>query len=125
MSKETITPTELETALDSFTGTTQWYRHSLFRSFLYTDGVKYLAENAGAYWLLDLICGFQYEFAKMKTQEFQVWKLSVSEDNTAILVCQDGNYRTIHEHELEFTDFPLKEVEVWLSGSVLYLPSEH
>jgi hypothetical protein len=36
-----------------FTGTENWYRHSLNRNVTYTDGVKFMAESAGAYWLID------------------------------------------------------------------------
>ena len=41
--------------LRQFTGTEQWYRHGLARNILFTDGAKYLADEAGAYWLLDEI----------------------------------------------------------------------
>lgn len=41
--------------LRMFTGTERWYRHNIARRMLYTDGVQYFAEKAGAYWLLDII----------------------------------------------------------------------
>ena len=41
--------------LSQFTGTENWYRHNLNTDILYTDGAKYVAETAGAYWLLDEI----------------------------------------------------------------------
>ncbi len=45
-----------------FTGTEQYYFNPLFEQFRYTDGVKFLAERAGAYWLLDyLLDGFGIE----------------------------------------------------------------
>ena len=59
MSEKTLTPEELEAGLRQFYGTEVWYRHPLFRKCLYTEGVQYLAEHGGAYWLLDLIFGFQ------------------------------------------------------------------
>ena len=40
-------------ALRQFTGTEKWYRHPFVRTVLYTDGVKYVAEQGGAYWLID------------------------------------------------------------------------
>jgi hypothetical protein len=49
------TKTFSRAALRQFTGTENWYRHGLVRSVLYTDGAKYVAESAGAYWLLDEI----------------------------------------------------------------------
>ena len=43
------------TQADLFTGTEVWYRHSLIRKILYTEGIQYPAEKAGAYWLIDEI----------------------------------------------------------------------
>ena len=41
--------------LMQFTGTKQWYRHALNRKVLFTDGAKYVADTACAYWLHDEI----------------------------------------------------------------------
>ena len=41
--------------LKQFTGTEYWYRHGLVRTVLFTDGAKYVADQGGAYWLLDEI----------------------------------------------------------------------
>ena len=45
--------------LRQFTATEHWYRHPLNRAVLYTDGAKFVAERAGAYWLLDEIALLQ------------------------------------------------------------------
>ena len=115
-------------ALAQFTGTENWYRHSLGRQFLYTDGVKYVAEEAGAYWLIDAIISYQYD-PRIKNnqglQEFQLWKLEVKEDRSAILVCEDGNDVVILTQEIPFTDFPLSKISFYLESKVLLLPSEH
>ncbi len=42
--------------LAQFTGTEQYYKH--LGGLVYTDGVKYLAEKAGSYWLLDIIASY-------------------------------------------------------------------
>ncbi|MCA1991143.1 MAG: hypothetical protein LDL41_03725 [Coleofasciculus sp. S288] len=39
--------------LAQFIGTTTYYQHRPFSNFYYTDGVKYVAEQGQAYWLLD------------------------------------------------------------------------
>jgi hypothetical protein len=50
--------------LRHFTGSENWYRHSLNPTVLYTDGAKHVADTAGAYWLLDEIAlAQQYENA--------------------------------------------------------------
>ena len=41
--------------LAQFTGSQNFYRHGLVREVLYTEGVEYVVDNAGAYWLLDEI----------------------------------------------------------------------
>ncbi len=115
-------------ALAQFTGTENWYRHSLFRQFLYTDGVKYVAEEAGAYWLIDAIISHQYDSRIQNDrglQEFQLWKLEVKEDHSAILICEDGNDTKILTQEIPFTDFPLQKIEFYMENKVLLLPREH
>lgn len=111
--------------LAHFTGTDQWYRHGLNRSMLYTDGVQYLAEKGGAYWLLDKIATLQLE-PKIRREEFQVWRLTVA-DNRARLTCDDGNDNSpvIYSEDIDFTDFPLDEITIWVEGNVMLLPSEH
>ena len=54
------------TELQQFTGTEQWFRHGLNRKVLYTDGVQYVAEQAGAYWLVDEIALAQAYIAPVK-----------------------------------------------------------
>ena len=44
-----------EADLRNFTGSEHWYRHGLVRTILFTDGAKYVADQGGAYWLLDEI----------------------------------------------------------------------
>ncbi|MET3969114.1 DUF6876 family protein [Bradyrhizobium sp. S3.9.1] len=111
--------------LRQFTGTGQWFRHSLMRTMTYTEGVQYLAETGGAYWLVDKVATLQLE-PKVRTEEFQSWKLKVNlEKTTAALTCDDGNGNIVHSETIDFTDFPLDEVELWVEGNVILLPSEH
>ena len=63
--------------LQQFTGTDHYYRHSINRHVLFTDGVKYLADKAGAYWLLDEIALIQRYDRRVAVEEFQVWTLTV------------------------------------------------
>jgi hypothetical protein len=49
----------------------------------FTDGAKYVADDAGAYWLLDEIALAQRYEKKVSGEEFQVWKLTVNADSTA------------------------------------------
>ncbi|MDD2466938.1 MAG: hypothetical protein PHI97_23330 [Desulfobulbus sp.] len=111
--------------LMQFTGSEYWYRHSLVRSVLFTDGAKYVAETGGAYWLLDEIALAQRFEKKVAGEEFQLWKLAVKQDHTAILACEDGNGRKVLSKRIPFTDFPLEEIAFYFINNTILLPSEY
>jgi hypothetical protein len=60
--------------MSRFTGSEHWYRHGLVPSITFTDGAKYGADAAGAYWLLDEIAPAVRQ--ESCAEEFQVWKLA-------------------------------------------------
>jgi len=111
--------------LKQFTGTERWYRSGMNGKVLYTEGAKYVADVAGAYWLLDEIALSQCTVRRVSREAFQVWRLSVRPDHSATLTCEDGNYNVIHTRKIGFTDFPLDRITLWFSNNVIYLPSEH
>jgi hypothetical protein len=80
-----------EADLRHFTGSENWYRHGLNREVLFTDGAKYVADQGGAYWLLDEIALAQRAQKAVAAEEFRVWTLTVKDDRTASLTCEDGN----------------------------------
>jgi hypothetical protein len=110
--------------LSQFTRFEHWYRHGLVRSILFTDGAKYVADAAGAYWLLDEIALAQRFDQKVAAEEFQVWKLTVNPDDSATLVCEDGNYNVVCTKQIPFTDFPAEGITLWFENNTIYLPSE-
>lgn len=70
------------------------------------DGAKYVADTAGAYWLLDEIALAQ-SLKRVAGEEFQLWKLKVNlAENTARLICEDGNGKTVMTKRIGYTDFP-------------------
>jgi hypothetical protein len=113
------------TDLHQFTGTEQWFRHALNRKVLYTEGAQYVAEKAGAYWLLDEIALAQGHVPQVKATPFQVWNLTVKPDHSATLVCEDGNGNTVYSKEIPFTDFPAQGIRFFFTDNVLLLPSEY
>ena len=117
-----IEPNQLRAELAHFTGTTQWFKNPLFPNFRYTDGVKYLAEQAGAYWLIDYI--FSNQISPVKETPFQVWKITVVE-NEGFIKVEDGNDNVVKEFKIPFTDFPLEEYTLWFVDGVLLLKSEY
>ena len=111
--------------LMQFTGSEHWYRHAMVRDILYTDGVQYLAETAGAYWLIDEIA-FAQRFDKLlAAEEFQSWKLNVNADHAATLTCEDGNGGVVFTKAIECTDFPLAEITLYFMNNTILLPSEY
>jgi hypothetical protein len=119
---------ELNQKLADFTGTINWWKHWT-NLLAYTDGVKALAEEAQAYWLIDAIASHQIN-PKVARHDFQVWTLTVSEDKTAVLqMKEDSDKQPVVTQKIEYTDFPTGKFTLWIEGSgrerVLLLPSEH
>ena len=120
-SKKTLSAADLA----QFTGTEKWYRHSITRNILYTEGAQHVAEDGGAYWLLDEIALIQPYDQNVSAEEFQVWTLKVRPDQTATLACDDGNGNVVFSKEIPFTDFPLETIKLYFANNVIHLPSEY
>ncbi|MEG4424883.1 hypothetical protein QUA98_11070 [Microcoleus sp. D3_18cC1] len=127
----------LEKNLQHCSGSEQYYKHWL--GLLYTDGVKYLAENAQAYWLIDAIASHQPRANRIhRLTEFQLWFLHVGKEhefikprgnNDAVLTCWEDTPTKETKpgiiQQIPYTDFPLKEIKLFLQEKVLLLPSEN
>ena len=111
--------------LIQFTGSEQWYRHSLNRKVMFTEGAKYVADTAGAYWLLDEIALTQLGEACVAAEEFQLWKLTVTPDSHATLTCENGNGGAVFSKDISFTDFPLPDLTFYFCNNTILLPSEY
>ncbi len=104
---------------EQFYGSEEWFRHPLNRNILFTEGAKYVADEAGAYWLLDRIA-----LSEEPRGPFQAWKLTV-QANKGILVCEDGNGNCLSKSEPFFTDFPEPGITLWCIEGTILLPSEY
>ena len=62
---------------------------------------------------------------KVAAEEFQLWKLTVKDDHTAMLSCEDGNGQKVFSKKIEFTDFPLDEISFYFTDNTILLPSEY
>lgn len=117
------------TDLNHFTGTEKYYRY--LAGLKLTDGVKYLAEEAKAYWLLDIIASYQTK-PSIRKEHFQVWELKLSLDNAAtgkhaavVTMKTDTNNPLLVKQEIDYTDFPLDSITLWLIDGVILLTSEY
>ena len=115
----------LAAELRQFTGSENFYRHPLVRKIIYTDGVKFLADKAGAYWLIDELAFAQEFEPSVKCEEFQFWKLAVEGDSTAKLSCENGNGKTVYSKDISLTDFPMKEIKLYCTDSTILFTSEY
>ena len=111
--------------LAQFTGSEQFFRHGLVRSIVFTEGVKYVADEAGAYWLIDEIALAQKYEPKVRAEEFQVWDLIVADDHSAVLKCDDGNGHEVFSKRIGWTDFPAPSIRFYACNSTILLPSEY
>jgi hypothetical protein len=123
--------------LRQFTGDLDRFRHPLARGVIYTPGVQYLAERAGAYWLIDeialAIAGGDVARAGQsddRVLSLHFWKLEVREDRSAALTARaDSDVPPFLSRRIPWTDFPLDYLDVWAGFDgqhwTLYLPSEH
>lgn len=110
--------------LSQFTGTSKYYR--ITPKILLTDGTYYLAEQAGAFWLM---IGFASHLDELNRDVwFAVLKLHVT-GCAASLSIEDGNDNLLAKQEIECTDFPLPSISLYgclESGQwVLMLPNEY
>ena len=114
---------ELLGELAHFAGDLNRYRHWT-GTLIFTPGVQHLVERAGAFWLIDLVASWQTD-PKVRREPFQVWELKVKPDHTAVAAATDGNGNVLASQTIEFTDFPLPSISLWLEDGTLLLPAEH
>ena len=127
MSKHDLRASDLE----QFRGGDTRYMHWT-RRLVYTEGVQYMAEKGGAYWLIDAIASYQ-NHKRIRTnpmlRDFQLWELKVrvkNEQRAATLTMRaDSDQGTIIRQRIEYTDFPLDYIRLYVEGDTLLLPSEH
>lgn len=128
----------IEAGLRQFTGDLERYPHPINRRVIYTPAVQYLAEEAGAYWLIDAIASWigSHSFntalaADERLQSMHFWQLRVDHaDHSAVLTAvPDSDEEPFITQRIPFTDFPLAKIDIWAGFDgrywTLYMPSEH
>ena len=120
------TPAELLGHLAQCRGTEEYHR--THPGLLATDGAKYLADAAGAYWLLDIV----WSVLRKITDEFAVLELSLEEGSSQaeVLIHNGREPRTVyHRQAIPYTDFPLPSVKLYIQENglerVVMLPGEY
>ena len=128
----------LEDNLAQFSGSEQWYKHFSGR-LIYTDGIDYLAREAGAFWLIDAIASHQPQISRIASKQqrtdildFQIWVLRKTPQlrwpkAAKLTMHADLPGEAIVTQIIEFTDFPLDEITLYLEAGeypTLMLPGE-
>lgn len=133
---DTRPPHSLESELAHFMGDLQRYR-SISPRLIYTPGVRHLAQEAGAHWLIDAIASYvdsdRLRKAIRKDERVRYlhfWNLTVNDDGSAVLTARiDRDEAPFIRQAIEFTDFLLSSIDLWCGFNgesyTLYLPSEH
>lgn len=83
-----------------FHGTSQWYKNHF--GIVYTDGVKWLAEQLNCYWLVDDIALHSKAFRKQES--FMAVEFTSPKMCKGQLKLTDGNDHTLKTAKYAFTD---------------------
>jgi len=121
MQKEQLSPEQIESNLAHFHGSEGVSRTHI--NVAITDGVKFLAEECKAYWILDNISSYQ-TIENVKKERFQVIDLTVDEKGNALMIVTDGNENEVFRQNF-WSTFPLKKIRLYYTDGVCLLPSEY
>jgi hypothetical protein len=116
------TAKEILDIINSSTGTENY--HKFIGDYpLATDGVIAVAQAAECFWLLDMIASYQKNSKLDKY--FQVWKLKVNKESDNAILTGYNDTKLIITQKIEYTNFPLKEIEMFFIDGVILLPNEY
>ena len=113
--------------LPQFSGSEAYHRWSpLFQKTVLTDGVKWLAQNAECFWLMDIIGSVQ-PLPKIKSEAFLT--VSYNKEKGEIVI-DDGNGNVLYEQDVVSSTFPLDEIKLFVTDGedgyrIIMLPSEY
>lgn len=106
----------------NYNGSDTFHKHWL--GFIYTEGVRDLAADYGAFWFIDIVASYRTH-KKVRAEGFQVWKLKRVKDDQFIAICEDGNDNIVITQKISFSDFKDDDLTFWCIDGVIMLPSEY
>lgn len=126
-----MTPEKLKDALRNFTGTEGYLRYNplLFPRLVLTDGAQFLAEEAGAYWLMDMVGSYLPEIPA--DEHFVLVRYAGTPGSSGLFSMTDDDpaNQTYTRQSVEYSNFPLDEIRLYLTRQegywVLLLTSEY
>jgi hypothetical protein len=118
---------QIKRAMRQFTGTERYWKH-LYPShspLLLSDGCRYVRDELECHWLFDNILIYQND-TRLKGVNFQTWELHQSrKDLSWLLTCKDSNLKPLISQVIEFSDFKLDYIKLYVISGVALLPSEN
>jgi hypothetical protein len=119
---------DIKSELEQFIGTSAYHKH-LFPGkspIALTDGCKYVRDVLNANWLFDALLSYQAD-PKLKKVNFQIWEFTqLRKDLSWLLTCkEDTHKKPIISQRIEFSDFPIDYIRIWVIGRVALLPTEY
>ena len=118
------TEQEIKNELSQNTGTTQHFQIP-FSHYVYTDGVENLIRLCKCWWLISDL-GIEINTKKELQKPFLLLKIEVNNKKEGIVTLrEDSNKKPIFEKKYNYTDFPLKEYEIYICDNVFLLKSEY
>jgi hypothetical protein len=119
---------QIKRTLSQFVGTESYHSHKFpgKSPILLTDGCDFIRNECKAWWLFDAILSYQCEKI-LKNVNFQLWELRQSKkDLSWLLTCrEDSNLKPLISQVIEFSDFPLDYIKLYVIQGIALLPSEN
>jgi len=117
--------------LSGFTGTTSYHQLTL-SSLKFTDGMAHVAQELGAFWLMDIVASVQHKPKVREKASFLVWRIVVKDEKAVVDAHwdseEDGSYsqdKLVYSQEINYTDFPEGTFEWYQIGDVVLLKEEN
>lgn len=117
-------------------GTNDYHQHPL--GLVFTDGIKFLADTFGAYWLVDMVANHQREVRRHHegARRFQTWRLMApaADGEPWVLDCWDDmpdDSTMFCRQEFDYSNFPTELAarpggfQFWVEHGVALLKEEH
>ena len=82
------------------------YQHWTKR-LVFTSGIHALAEEHGAFWLIDVVASHNGHNARLRQEEFQLWRLRLNgKGGCTVSAHRDSGEPAIVSQDIEYTDYP-------------------
>jgi len=115
-------------------GSEKFYRHWLGR-LVYTAGIHYMAEQAGAHWFVDAVASHQprvrRKLHRAAERDFQVWRLRKMDSGAWAMECWSDTPGRCHSirlayQRIPYSDFPaeLAPFECYVEDGTMMLKGE-